>query len=106
MTDSAFTQGRADEIVQAARASDVATFTSAVAFAGGVTPTASAVAGVNFPADFAIDAASFAGSATRGKVTATGGGQQANLLLIKHEGAWKIDSTGSDASITEPRKGA
>ena len=98
-----FTQQRADEIVAAVAQNDVATFLSAVAFASGVEPTASAVAAVSFAADFRIDASTFTGGTSTGLVTATAGGDQAALALIVRDGAWKLDSTGSSDEITEAR---
>ena len=103
---TAFTQTRADEIVAALANQDVATFTSAVAFAPGVRPTADAVAAVAFPADFAIDASTFAGGPASGKAAASGAGQQINLALIVQNGAWKLDSTGSSETIVAARAGA
>ncbi|MFB7843986.1 hypothetical protein [Microbacterium sp. NPDC056052] len=103
---STFTQQRADEIVAAVAQSDLTTFLSAVAFAPGVEPTAAAVAAVSFASDFRIDASTFIGGDTAGRVTATAGGDQAALALIVRDGAWKLDSTGSSAEITEARSNA
>ncbi|MFJ3958388.1 hypothetical protein [Arthrobacter sp. NPDC090010] len=100
MSSSDFTQTRADEIVAGVKQNNVATFTGAVAFAPEVEPTGAAVAKVQFPADFAIDAATFSGNGTVGRVSATGGGQQAQLVIVKQDGAWKLDSTGSSDNIT------
>lgn len=103
---STFTQQRADEIVAAVAQNDVQTFLSAVAFASGVEPTAAAVAAVSFAPDFHIDASTFTGGTTSGRVTATAGGDQAALAIIVRDGIWKLDSTGSSDQITEARTDA
>ncbi|MDR6868001.1 hypothetical protein J2Y69_002609 [Microbacterium resistens] len=106
MTETNFTQVRADEIAASVNQDDVAVFTSAVAFAPGVVPTAEAVASVAFPADFSIDASTFSGNGSRGTATASAGGEQVALALIDQDGVWKLDSTGSSENITEARAGA
>ncbi|WP_353115183.1 hypothetical protein [Microbacterium sp.] len=103
MTDSTFTQQRADEIVAAVNRNDVAGFTAGVAFAPGIVPTASAVADIAFPAGFRIDASSFSGDTISGHVSASAEGQNVSLAVIKQGGVWKLDSTGSAANITEAR---
>lgn len=104
MTNIAFDQARADRISAALLGSSVGAFHDAVALAAGLTPSAAAVSALPFPADFHIDATTFATrSANSATVRATGGGESHELKLIAVAGVWKLDSTGSNEQLTKAR---
>ncbi|WP_353113994.1 hypothetical protein [Microbacterium sp.] len=104
MPQNDFTQTRADEIVRGALSGDAGAFRDAVALSAGVLPEPEAVRSLPLPRDLRLEATTFrALSDTTAHLTASGGGDTAELGLVVQDGTWKIDSRGSDGSIVRAR---
>lgn len=102
MSETPFTQARANEIVAGINQHDVDAFVGALALPDGLLPLPEVVANVSWPADAHIDASTFVSHGPRATASVTSNGHATNVNLVMQNGQWKVAPLGSYEDVTQP----
>lgn len=102
MSQTVFTQKRADEIVEGINSHDVAAFAGALALPNGLLPLPEVVANVSWPADARIDASTCKLTTSGATAKITSNGQATDLSLVEQNGQWKVAPHGPYDDVTTP----